>query len=273
MIPALNRWGDSLAVRGACALFLAVSVFSVFWPMGNPWQHPWLYVLMERRGWIDYRTPGEQFEFPHPLTTWFPSLPPLAGPGEEPASIEFDVYDGDAHPRRLALSDAGNEERDGRKFRRVVASWSGGPGHETETIYLIDQEAFERGEAAAKILYLSGDPPASERVEAEAFLQGLPTSRPYQPGEIRYLRTPLRPEAFQCRRAASRVHVAKSSDGGHWYRTDLWLNSDVPFGVVRRESSIFDDAGTLLSRTTYAAVKASKVDTATIPRADAEQKR
>jgi hypothetical protein len=33
---------------------LVVSIFSVNYPFWNPWQHPWLYDLLEARGWISY---------------------------------------------------------------------------------------------------------------------------------------------------------------------------------------------------------------------------
>jgi hypothetical protein len=126
-------------------------------------------------------------------------------------------------------------------LRKIIAKWSGGGAAVSESTYLINESTFNAGEPAAKLLewrdYL---PSPEQKLAAETFFQGLPTFRAYQLGEIRYLRTSLRPEAFQCRRAASRVQ--HSSPGGEnlWYRTDLWLNADVPFGVVRRESTILD---------------------------------
>ena len=44
-----RRWGRGLAYG-----LLAVSVFSANYGPLNPWRHPWLYDLMEARGWISY---------------------------------------------------------------------------------------------------------------------------------------------------------------------------------------------------------------------------
>jgi hypothetical protein len=54
MLPILDwlstrRWGRWLAY-----ILLALSVFSVSYPAWNPWRHPWLYILMESQGWIEY---------------------------------------------------------------------------------------------------------------------------------------------------------------------------------------------------------------------------
>ena len=43
-----RRWGRTLAL-----LALAASVFTVTYST-NPWHHPWIYKLMEARGWIGY---------------------------------------------------------------------------------------------------------------------------------------------------------------------------------------------------------------------------
>ena len=54
MLPAADwlarrRWG-----RGVAYVLLAVSVFSVSYPGWNPWRHPWLYDVLQARGWINY---------------------------------------------------------------------------------------------------------------------------------------------------------------------------------------------------------------------------
>jgi hypothetical protein len=53
MIPVLDRMTSPFwkTVAYAC-LFL--SVFSMTYPMYNPWRHPWLYLYMEDHGWISY---------------------------------------------------------------------------------------------------------------------------------------------------------------------------------------------------------------------------
>lgn len=54
LIPALDRWSEQRWFRWTCAALLAVSVFSASWANNNPWQHPWLFVLLEQWGWINY---------------------------------------------------------------------------------------------------------------------------------------------------------------------------------------------------------------------------
>jgi hypothetical protein len=54
MIPAADclathRWG-----RGFALVLLAVSAFSVNYPVWNPWRHPWIYDLMVTLGWPPY---------------------------------------------------------------------------------------------------------------------------------------------------------------------------------------------------------------------------
>jgi hypothetical protein len=44
-----RRWG-----RAGALLFLSLSVLSVSFPAWNPWRHPWIYQLIETRGWIRY---------------------------------------------------------------------------------------------------------------------------------------------------------------------------------------------------------------------------
>jgi hypothetical protein len=35
-------------------VLLAVSIFSASYSLWNPWRHPWIYDLMNARGWIPY---------------------------------------------------------------------------------------------------------------------------------------------------------------------------------------------------------------------------
>ncbi len=43
MIPALDQWRTNRWFRSACYGMLVISIFSAFYPIWNPWQHPWLY--------------------------------------------------------------------------------------------------------------------------------------------------------------------------------------------------------------------------------------
>jgi hypothetical protein len=44
-----RRWGRALAL-----VLLALSVLSASYQLWNPWRHPWIYNLMDARGWIPY---------------------------------------------------------------------------------------------------------------------------------------------------------------------------------------------------------------------------
>ncbi|HVV98729.1 MAG TPA: hypothetical protein VHB77_00230 [Planctomycetaceae bacterium] len=54
MIPTLDAWGEHPAIRWVTAALLAASVVSATLPSANPWQHPWLFNLLEQAGWIRY---------------------------------------------------------------------------------------------------------------------------------------------------------------------------------------------------------------------------
>lgn len=67
-----------------------------------------------------------------------------------------------------------------------------------------------------------------------AILRGIPRARPYNPGVTRYVRTKLRPNAFQCQRAATQVDEPRISDQRKVrYRSDIWLTPEVPFGTLQ----------------------------------------
>ncbi len=54
MLPIADRLANATWGRRFAYLLLAISVFSAAYPAWNPWRHPWLYDLLEARGWIKY---------------------------------------------------------------------------------------------------------------------------------------------------------------------------------------------------------------------------
>jgi hypothetical protein len=54
LAPAADRLAGSRRGRAVACALLAVTVFSVSYPIWNPWRHPWLYDLMDHLGWIAY---------------------------------------------------------------------------------------------------------------------------------------------------------------------------------------------------------------------------
>lgn len=51
---AADRLAASRGGRGLCAVLLAFSVFSAFYPAWNPWRPPWIQQLLEFKGWLRY---------------------------------------------------------------------------------------------------------------------------------------------------------------------------------------------------------------------------
>jgi hypothetical protein len=54
MLPAVDALGRSRWGRGVAVVLLALSIFSASYSLWNPWRHPWIYDLMNARGWIPY---------------------------------------------------------------------------------------------------------------------------------------------------------------------------------------------------------------------------
>lgn len=54
LVPAADRLASSSAGRGIAFGCLGLSVFSVSYPAWNPWRHPWIFQVLEARGWAGY---------------------------------------------------------------------------------------------------------------------------------------------------------------------------------------------------------------------------
>jgi hypothetical protein len=254
MIPLLDEWADCRKFRAASCLALGLSVFSVWSSIDAAWRHPWLYNRMTEWGWIDYDKRETPDPFDPPLTTWFRSLP-KAGAN---AWVEFAEYDETGQAGRLRLVDGGNEEVDGKTVRKLLVEMRRSGSSEAATAtYHIDEAAFRSGAAPEKFLVWPDDRPnAAARQAARTFFRGLPWPMTYRSGYVRYLKTPLRTNAFTCRRAAATVNYRPTeSHPYHRYRSDLWLSNDVPFGVVRFETTVTEsDSGELVSKKRYTVV-------------------
>jgi hypothetical protein len=89
---------------------------------------------------------------------------------------------------------------------------------------------------------------------------GLPSVRPYRRENVRYLKTPLRNDAFACRKAAAQVAVEDPHTGRtSIYRSEVWLTAAVPFGVLQIEQTVRDDeTDELLSARRLTAVATSR---------------
>ena len=54
LLPIADRLATSVWGRRLGYALLVVSVFSAAYPAWNPWRHPWIYHLLEARGWLPY---------------------------------------------------------------------------------------------------------------------------------------------------------------------------------------------------------------------------
>ncbi|VTS00099.1 hypothetical protein [Tuwongella immobilis] len=54
MLPVLDRWAGIRWRERTVLALLGISAFTVFYPLINPWRHPWLYQLCEYYYWLRY---------------------------------------------------------------------------------------------------------------------------------------------------------------------------------------------------------------------------
>jgi len=235
MIPALDWVANRLSGRAIALVLLAVSTFSAWSPIENPWQHPWLFQVLDRWRWIDYRHPIENLS--RPVVTFFPLLPEHEGEW-----IDFAGIEPNGEPIRLRLADRGERAEQGRRLRQIAAIWNAGTKRERTLTFLIDPTSFNAGETPAQFLVSESLPEGETKQAAEAFLLGVPVVRPYRRENLRYLKTPLRHDAFTCRKAAAQVAVDDPKSGRTYvHRIEVWLTAAVPFGILQFEQTVRDD--------------------------------
>lgn len=257
MIPIFDALGNRGWFRGTAMALLLVSVFSATYSLNNPWSKPWLFSLLERWKYIDYRTPPEEAP---PLTTWFRSLPKSKDPAK-PEWIKFEGFDESGKRIELTMTDRGVSQRNGKTVHQIEAKWKRTGWSEWTVTYDIDEAAFNAGKRPAHfLLAVKGE----SRADALTFLRGMPRPRGYNIGGTAYLVTFLRKDghAFGCRKAASRVLYNQPESGrANWYRCDTWLTDKVPFGVVQYVITVRDgETDELLAARHLIAVEASRVD-------------
>lgn len=253
MIPALDAVASSRGLRALAVLLLAVSTFSAWYPIDNPWQHPWLFQVLDRWHWIDYRRPVEKFT--RPVVTFFPLLPEHDGEW-----IDFDELAPVGEAVHLRLADGGIQTEQGRGLRKIVATWNRGTKQERTFTFWIDPIRFNVGEGPETFVVRESLPPGVTKQQAESFLLGLPSIRPYHRETERYLKTPLRHDAFTTRKAAAQIRVDDPTSGRTYvHRIDVWLTAAVPFGVLQIEQTVRDeDTDEVISARRLTAVATSR---------------
>ena len=247
LVPVLDRFAGSRAMRVLAFMLAFVSMFSAWQPIDNPWRQPWLFQWMETRGWIDYSDPP--LTLPKPLWSWFASIPKTHD--GEPAWTEFRVAQPGLEPRLVRLtarrdSSSGNGERVEVEVRE---SWGpGGPPVRIRKLYL-QRDPFERGAPPAEFLYWSDPNVTAAQQQADlAFVRGLPRKVPYVARAVRYLKSSLRREALKCTQAAAHVSFSEHETAPPKnYRCDVWMCDEIPFGTAQVEFHLTDpESGALL---------------------------
>ena len=256
-IPALDACAGRRSTRNPVPwLLLAVTTFSSWYPIDNPWQHPWLFRVMERwAGSITATAPRI-----HP--TGDDVLSPVAPP--DASAHEWIEFESAGRPAKRPVCDSPTRERSRRKERIA-------PGRrhlEPRDKCRADRSFHNRSGKVSR----RRSPPEFPRAaqtggdsegikQAESFLQGLPTRPAYRRGTVRYVKTPLRHDAFECRLAAAQISQDESptSDRELVYRIDVWLTAAVPFGTLQFEQTVRDgDTSEVLLIRRFTAVASSR---------------
>jgi hypothetical protein len=111
------------------------------------------------------------------------------------------------------------------------------------------------------LVWPEGEPAAALRQAATAFWQGLPRPAPYVSAVDRYLRLPLRRDAFRCRQGYARVaYRADEESPLHAFRRDVWFSQEAPFGLVQFEDQVIDAGGGVVARQRWRMVAAGRFD-------------
>lgn len=246
LVPALEAARGSIFAVFVGLLALAVSIGSAFDPGERPWQQPWLFRAMEQVGWIDYR------ETPPPLKqtlyTWFNSIPEATPAAPQPSA----TWEQDGDPSTtLTLTVLNDETIAGRRMAVVTAERKTAGESAWKRTIRLDREAFAAGRKPSEcVVWTDVTVTPAEQQADLAFLRGLPLLRSYHPGFVRYIKTPIRQDAFECQRIAAQVEHRTAEDRPmRRHRVDVWIADDVPFGVVRYDATIADpDTGTIVSQ-------------------------
>lgn len=244
LIPVLDAWAGGRIFRLMTVGLLAVSAFSAAMPRDNPWRPPWLQVLMQDWGWVDYRDKKEAF--PPSRRIWIDPVPTRDGAGIDLAGMTR------SGPLRVTLT---TPRGNGEGVREI--EYTRDEVDVTSTVrLLVNLDAVRKGRAAEECLRHSawGQSPwedlTGQSREMVQFLRGMPeiSTASYAVKALRYIKVPARKDAFRCRQAVIAVDYGPGGKGAfHRFRRDVWLSDEVPFGVVQVEDTVTNPAdGTVL---------------------------
>jgi hypothetical protein len=245
---AFDTWEPGKTARSLIGSALAVSVFSAWYPFDGPWKQPWLFGVMVRAGWIDYSNPPPQLEFP--MSAWINRLP-MAPERDPDYWIELTGRSPHNAPLSIRIADGGLEQTRDRQVR-IVEVTETRDGATTLSRYPVAPVPWAAGVGPREFLVWGQPPDDRVRDAAERFWTGVQSGEQvrYAAAAERYLRLPLRTDAFRCLQCIARAVQPAAGEHGETTheRCDVWVCDELPFGVAQMESQVFDDRRQVLAR-------------------------
>ncbi|WP_145262481.1 hypothetical protein [Calycomorphotria hydatis] len=251
-IPMLDALYDRIWMRVVATLLVIVSVISAFSVIDSPWQSSWAYRWMDSAGWIDYSSKPEPLD--RTYTTWFSNLPISSEGGEW---VEFEYSDAENQSMTLRMESLRTDEESPNNLRLRFTRTKQGEAEPMNSFDMeIDTAKFQAGNTPEE--FLVAPESGQARLQALNSLRMLPTTAALKPSFERYLKTPLRTDAFTSKQAAVRVRAKDESGSNQIHRLDTYFQADVPFGCVRFIITVTDaDTGMRISKTVYDIVDCS----------------
>jgi hypothetical protein len=211
---------------------------------------------MQNAGWIDYSDPPVELKFP--MSTWINQLP-TSSERDPDYWIELSGRSVDNAPIRIRIADGGRENA-GESLERTVEVTESRDGATTLSRYAIDPIPFAAGAPPQAFLKWREPPSDADRAAAERFWTGVRAGDDlhYRAAAERYLRLPLRTDAFHCMQA--NIQALRQDDRGETTheRCDVWVCDDLPFGVAQVETQVSDTRRQLLTRQRLTVTAAGK---------------
>jgi hypothetical protein len=104
---------------------------------------------------------------------------------------------------------------------------------------LIDVSRHDDGEPPSQFLSWDNSTPPAEKARWARFLAGVPGVAEYRPSRVRYQKTRVRTDAFECTIASTAVSRDIENRSLLVIR-DAWFSSEVPFGTVQWDDRVLD---------------------------------
>jgi hypothetical protein len=251
MLPVFVRWGQTRWLRSVAVVFLVISAFSAWYPANAPWAQNWIFNWMQQARWIDYSDPPPRFTHKH--YTWIGQLP--EGPLQPDYWVILATVTAEGEFEQLELRDAGPI---GDRHRAITVTRHSGSSPQTEVSYVLDTVAFGAGQPVEEFLLRRTTD--SQLTEADLnFFRGMPRRMQYVSSRIRYVKLPIRTDAFRCQVGYTAVEGTSITGKEHHVIRDVWYTEEIPFGVLQWEDRVqMTGSRDVISRKEWRAARAGK---------------